>query len=315
MAEIPLPRPSANQVTIELSRLSGGYLHLPSRLFLQDADPDTAPLCPSMCWLIVHPPTNTKLMFDLGLRKDIQNYTPGVHHRLQTVISTVVEADVFDSLAAGHLTDEISTVIFSHLHYDHVGDPSRFGPPTNFLVGPGTLGLLNGPESYPANPHSHLDSSLLPRGRTTELPPFEIDGDYWQPIGPFPAARDYFGDSSLFIVDAPGHMTGHINLLVRTGPEEWTYLGGDTAHDFRLLTGERSVAVYLDEETGLMKCAHMDKEAAQLHIERVRKLAQYPGVEVILAHDHAWFHRNKERYKLKSGLERSKSSVKFTDHE
>jgi hypothetical protein len=28
---------------------------------------------------------------------------------------------------------------------------------------------------------------------------------------------DYFGDGSVFIVDAPGHLFGHVNLLARVG--------------------------------------------------------------------------------------------------
>lgn len=42
-------------------------------------------------------------------------------------------------------------MVFSHLHYDHMGDPSRFGPKTEFIIGPDAKSLKTGPKSYPAD--------------------------------------------------------------------------------------------------------------------------------------------------------------------
>ncbi|PGH32801.1 hypothetical protein GX50_04402 [[Emmonsia] crescens] len=97
----------------------------------------------------------TKIIFDLGLRKDAENYIPPVAERIRT-----------------RRTTDIDGVIFAHLHYDHVRDPSRFsGPPTKFIIGPGTMeALLSGPNTYPTNKESIFDSNILPRSRTVELP-------------------------------------------------------------------------------------------------------------------------------------------------
>lgn len=45
-------------------------------------------------------------------------------------------------------------------------------------------------------------------------------------------AIDYFGDGSLFFLDAPGHAVGHINALARTStnPDTFIYMGGDSFH-------------------------------------------------------------------------------------
>lgn len=294
---LPLPEVLSPQVSIALTRLPAGGLHLPTNLFVAGADSDSNPLCPSMSWLISHGPSNRNVLFDLGMRKDIQNHTPAVYKRLQTVIKPSVTEDVFESLSERGLNPltDIDTVIFSHLHYDHTGDPSCLGPSTKFVVGPGALALIEGDVGYPQKENAHYDSRLLPRERCTELPPPD-DRGFWQALGPFPDAHDYFGDSSLFIVNAPGHAEGHINLLVRTAINAWAFLAGDTAHDIRLLREGFAVAVYPDPEGCGVRCAHKDKAAAEIHIERVKKLGEYGNVEIILAHDSVWLAANQKRF-------------------
>lgn len=284
-------------MTIGLVRLSAGGLHLPTNLFVAGADAKSNPLCPSMSWLLHHGPSKRKILFDLGMRKDIQNHTPAVYRRLQTLIKPVVEEDVFETLLKRGLNPitDIDTVIFSHLHYDHTGDPSQLGSNTQFIVGPGALDLLVGDSSYPRDANGAFDSRLIPRERCTELP-HPDDHSFWQALGPFPAAHDYFGDSSLFIIDAPGHAEGHINLLVRTAADAWAFLAADTAHDVRLLREGFSVAVYTVPPGTELRCAHKDKVAAEKHMERVKRLAEYGNVEIILAHDHEWLEANRERY-------------------
>ncbi|KMP04806.1 hypothetical protein CIRG_04487 [Coccidioides immitis RMSCC 2394] len=274
VAGLSLPAPVENQAVVSLSLLSGGYLHLPGNLFVEGASAEEILVCPSMSWLITHRPTNTKIIFDLGLRRDIQNYTPSVYERLKTVVPVVVKEDAFDSLAKAGVdpATDVDIVMFSHLHYDHIGDPSRFGPKTKFVIGPGAGNLLRGPKSYPDDPHSHFDSRLFPPDQVVELPsPSSTAGasnQFWKPLGPFSAARDCFGDASMFIIDSPGHLTGHINLLVRVQPDKWMYLAGDTAHDVRILEGTHNFAVYPDPHTGRPKCAHADKAAAGAHVGR-----------------------------------------------
>lgn len=114
MAESNLPQASSNQPTIKVSRLEGGYLDLPSEQFIK---PNTANAThfrvPDMCWLLRHPSGKT-MIFDLGMRKDIENFPPGVHKRLQEVIPCKVDEDVFDSLRVGGLDPQkdIDLVLF-----------------------------------------------------------------------------------------------------------------------------------------------------------------------------------------------------------
>lgn len=165
-----------------------------------------------------------------------------------------------------------------------VGDCSQF-PNATFLLGGDAEKLLA--DAYPANPASPCLQSAVPLERTRFL-----TAEFSEKIGPFPRAYDYFGDGSMYIIDAPGHLPGHINVLARTdGAGSWIYLAGDTTHDARILRGEREAAVALQPD-GQVRCVHSDQGLAEEHVRRVRKLLDDPCVLVLLAHDCQWYEEN-----------------------
>lgn len=185
---------------------------------------------------------------------------------------------------------DISTASADHFYRkDHHGDPSDF-PNAAFLVGDGALKVLAEGLGGVAS-HQHFDPNLLPTERTHEFP--STTAGHWAPLVPFPHTLDLLGDGSLYIIDAPGHLPGHVNLLARLGPKRWVYLAGDSAHDVRLLTGEREVGTWLDDH-GRQCCIHLDKPKAEETIRRIRDLVKQEGekVEVICAHDEKWRDRN-----------------------
>ena len=128
-----------------------------------------------------------------------------------------------------------------------------------------------------------------------------VQSSAWKPLGPFPHTLDLVGDGSIYVVSAPGHLPGHINLLCRTSPTKWIYLGGDTFHDPCMLTGEKWITTYPDESgNGRTCCIHIDKAAAQESLERVRQLVKTAEsedykVETVVAHDVVWCRENQHR--------------------
>ncbi|KAF8590329.1 hypothetical protein K439DRAFT_1628007 [Ramaria rubella] len=136
---------------------------------------------------------------------------------------------------------------------------------------------------------SHLYYDHVPTGRTRVLPLT----DFTHTLASFPHAHDFFNDGSLYVINSPGHVVGHISLLARTSDDgAWIYLSGDTYHDPRLLSGEREIAFEVDHNGCLLKCAHTDKEAAAEHIRRVKVLSDMQRVHVLMAHDWEWYERN-----------------------
>ena len=100
----------------------------------------------------------------------------------------------------------------------------------------------------------------------------------------------------MFIVNAPGHLPGHVNILARTANDHQIYLAGDACHDRRLLTGEKEIGEWNDAQ-GHVCCIHADRKRAEETIQTIREL-ESKGVEIIFAHDVEWEEepRNKARF-------------------
>lgn len=311
-SSVPLPPPAPDQVYVKVAALNGGFLTLPERNFVNDPDPDKGTTVPSMCFLIEHPQRNsstpTRVVFDLGIKRDLTKYAqPATQHHITTRQPVYSSADARSSLLSGGLdpAKDIDYVVLSHIHWDHIGLPSDY-PNSKFIVGSGTLYILE--NGAPCYPRERIEKGALPVGQTVELPPVPgsdrkhmaaaAQTDHrWQSISTLPHAVDFFGDGSLWIIDAPGHIHGHVNAVLRVGPEKWVYLGGDCCHDRRIMTGAKQILQY-DDGHGQLKSAHAELPKARQTIANVQNLIQVNGdaVEWVVAHDWEWASQNQNRF-------------------
>jgi glyoxylase-like metal-dependent hydrolase (beta-lactamase superfamily II) len=110
-----------------------------------------------------------------------------------------------------------------------------------------------------------------------------FETDKWVPIGPFERAYDFFSDGSFYLLDAPGHMPGHLGGLAHTSKDEWVFMGGDCCHHRALLVGARPVSVTVGP--GGAAGFHTDPQTAILTIEKANILRRGGDVLIALAHD------------------------------
>jgi len=329
---IVLPTASPNQVYVSVSALDAGHITLPEHLFVTDTDPLNRVTVPSLSFLIQHPSptrttdsldsgTHTNLVFDLGVKRDISKYAPAQQTHISQRHPLILSPDCADSLRAGGLdpANEVDAVILSHVHWDHVGTASDFTK-AQFFVGSGTMHILHH-GAGPYYPAEIFVGDEVPFEKTLEFPPVPsrpedhtraVDATRqtkhkWveaQEDSQSHAMLDFYGDGSLFVVDAPGHLYGHVNLLARTGPKRWIYLGGDCCHDPRILTGEKGIALY-DNGSGGLRSVHVDITAAKKTVGTVGRLMTEQvteigggtaNIEVIVAHDREWRQKNLHRF-------------------
>ncbi|EXJ82702.1 hypothetical protein A1O3_06516 [Capronia epimyces CBS 606.96] len=183
---------------------------------------------PSLSFLLEHP-SGQKLLFDLGIPKDLTTLGPEVADRLAKVAYRIeVEKDVVEVLEENNIKrDEINAVIWSHTHWDHKGDMALFPSTTTLVLGPDAMATFFKPGGGNSGVGGINERDV--KGRKVHEVDFEGPGSLQ--LGPF-RAFDYFHDGSLYLLDTPGHSVGHLCALVRTTADPATFLffGGDCAH-------------------------------------------------------------------------------------
>jgi hypothetical protein len=114
------------------------------------------------------------------------------------------------------------SLIWSHAHWDHVGDASLFPTSSEIVVGPGFTDAFLPP--FPENPNARHDAAFFKDRQLRE-----VKFDSGVKLGEF-EAHDFFGDGSFYLLDAPGHCIGHMCGFARTTPDTFVLMGGDICH-------------------------------------------------------------------------------------
>lgn len=205
----------------QVSIINGAITQILSRLLVHPA-PSSAShkymRLASYSFLVESQHRSQKVLFDLAFMKDLFNRMPP---SLKAVLSGDVDVvdpvmtikdviDVPDTLLSnGYDLSTINSIIWSHSHIDHVGDPAVFPTTTDLVVGPGFKTACT--PGYPTNPNATvLDSAF--RGRAVKELEFDQGGSSVKNIGGF-RAIDFWKDGSFWVLECPGHTNHHLGAL------------------------------------------------------------------------------------------------------
>ena len=165
--DLPAHNPSGQAYCL-ISALQAGFCELPLDYIIDTAQAGERVTLPCLAFLLRNTQNDDTFVFDLGIRKDHQNLTPGYLERIrQMSFGISVPEDAADALAKGGLKPtDIEHVCYSHIYFDHIGDSAPYTTAT-FLAGAGARPLVEG--GYPGDASSLFDSTLRPAGRTRWL--------------------------------------------------------------------------------------------------------------------------------------------------
>ncbi|KAJ8597606.1 Metallo-hydrolase/oxidoreductase [Rhizopogon salebrosus TDB-379] len=294
MASIHLPADGECQVYVTVSAIVAGTLFLPHEEVFQDCvsdeqesdNPPQGTRVPSFAFLIQHP-KHGKLLFDLGLRKKGEGYPPLVMKEVAPTFKPECDEDIVDKLAKAEPPigpQDINIVVYSHLHFDHIGDLTPFSGAT-LVMGQESEVFIRNP--YPDNPQS--GHNALPAGQhvcyldfTSQDAPAQgmPYSRLIQPMGSFDRAIDLFGDGSLYLIDAPGHTSGHMTALARIGSNAFVLLAADTCH---------SRQCYAPSSAGVVReissLNYRQWDVAKATVTKLTEMSQKANVVVVLAHE------------------------------
>jgi glyoxylase-like metal-dependent hydrolase (beta-lactamase superfamily II) len=169
--------------------------------------------------------------------------------------------------AAGFDIAEVSTVVISHLHQDHIGGLPELGH-ADILVAADEWASLCRPR--PAMRGLLTRHIRLPGLRWTPVDFGALPND---DLAPFTSGVDLFADGSLVLLPTPGHTPGSLSMLVRRAGFDPLLLVGDLTYDNEHF--ERG------EVPGAGDRAGMSRSTALVNDLRSRM----PGLVVLAAHD------------------------------
>ncbi len=173
------------------------------------------------------------ILFDTGYSENFESLTANFPERLYRMVTPVTISPETTAKARlrelGISPKDVRHIIISHLHADHVGGLRDF---------PNALLHLDYEAYQFYSALSRFDqvrngflSALLPEDVSSRIRPiteksFET-GNYG--LGPLTKGKDIFGDGSIIAIPLPGHMAGHLGILVHTESGDRSFFVGDAA--------------------------------------------------------------------------------------
>ncbi len=221
------------------------------------------------------------ILFDTGSSTNFYDETRPLRYRqnwffskfvMQTNFEPSRDAIINQIKKLGISPDNITHIILSHLHWDHAGGIKDF---------PNATFIITRTEWEAANKWwSFLKAYIAEQYNLPDIKIKCIETDSSMPVLLFPSSYDIFGDSSMILVDLPGHTAGLAGLLITMPSGRKFFLIGDSSY---FPEGyEHNIP-----KSRLMKILTIEGKAAEQTVKQINRVyTDYPDIEIIGAHDY-----------------------------
>ena len=164
------------------------------------------------CFLLEHP-TKGLILIDTGYGKDLLESTKtGIYSIYQTLLPvtyTPEDSIVFQLAQDGISLKDLSYLILTHFHPDHIGALPEFKD-VPWIYRSDTLEQLMGFSKWRGLTHGFI-RPLVPSIPKRSIP--IVENDFKEKWNLFPSV-DLFGDGTLHLVDLPGHALGQMGVVI-----------------------------------------------------------------------------------------------------
>ncbi len=169
--------------------------------------------------------------------------------------------------ALGFAAADVSKVVVSHLHWDHIGGIAHV-PQADLLVSAREWRQLS--DAHPEREWILREHIELPgaKWRAIEFAPTDDPM-----LAPFGGCYDVMGDGSMILLPTPGHTPGSMSMLMRSGDAPPLLFVGDLTYDGSMLMR--------DQVPGTGDAAQLRSSFAKVRTLKKR----LPDLVILPAHD------------------------------
>lgn len=182
---------------------------------------------------VIHHPDRGVILFDTGYDNTFFEATkkfPERLYRLATPVTLNPNHHVLEQLKnLGYTANDVTTIILSHFHGDHVAGLHHFPHAHIICSKRGLETIYHGTRFKRAR--NGILSSLIPLDIEKRVSFFE-DGKtirLSKTFYPFIDAIDILNDNSIYAIELPGHCPGHWGLALLTENNQYVFLIADAA--------------------------------------------------------------------------------------
>jgi N-acyl homoserine lactone hydrolase len=204
------------------------------------------------CYLMHH--ESGWALWDTGISDNVAEDSGGkvIAHGIRGIVARTLVCQLAD---IGISPTDVTTVILSHAHFDHVGNAALF-PHATWFIQSLEYAAMTGPDfgkyGYSPELYEKLDQAKI----------VLMEGDH-----------DIFGDGAARVFFTPGHTPGHSSLLLQLANAGKMLLAADVAHyPYNL-------------EHSCVPSFNSDAQQSIASMERLRSIVRAENAQLWLNHD------------------------------